>query len=193
MQHKLLNNLATVRSGYPFRDRLTHDAQGNVRVLQIRDLRSHLTPLAENLLLIKAPESAAARPLQPGDVVIPARGDHYHAVNFNLHEPTIASSQLLMLRATSPEILPQYLCWALNQPEAQHALRNATRGTSMPLLSRESLGEIDIPLPSLATQRKIIELQELWEREQQLTQQLLNNREAMLKGMVQKLMTRDTA
>ena len=58
----------------------------------------------------------------------------------------------------------------------------------MPLLTRRSLSTIKIPVPTLTTQRRIVELHELWQREQALTQQLLTNREHMLKGMFQALM-----
>lgn len=58
----------------------------------------------------------------------------------------------------------------------------------MPLLSKHSLGALKIPLPRLETQQKIVELQQLWEQEQQLTQQLLNNRETLLKGMFKQLL-----
>ncbi len=139
------------------------------------------------MALIKSPTGRATL-LEPGDIVIPARGEHYQAVSFALPEPTLASSQLLTLRVTSDTVLPGYLCWALNQPGPQHTLRNESRGSNIPLLTRQSLGAVQVPLPPLATQQKIIELQQLWEQEQQLTQQLLDNRETLLKGMFQQLL-----
>jgi restriction endonuclease S subunit len=184
-----LSSLATIRSGFPFRERIEHNNAGDVRVLQIRDLRLKLALNAADLPLIKSPKGRATL-LQAGDIVIPARGEHYQAVNFTLPEPTLASSQLLTLRVTSDAVLSSYLCWALNQPKPQHTLRIESRGTNMPLLTRKSLGAVRIPLPPLATQQKIIDLQQLWEQEQQLTRQLLNNRERMLKGMFQQLLSR---
>ncbi|RLA38801.1 MAG: restriction endonuclease subunit S [Gammaproteobacteria bacterium] len=182
-----LSTLASIRSGFPFRERIKHVNTGDVRVLQIRDLRLNPVLKATNLPLITSPKGRA-KFLEPGDIVIPARGEHYHAVNFTLSEPTLASSQLLTLRVTSDTVLPGYLCWALNQPKTQHTLRNESRGTNMPLLTRQSLSMVKVPVPPLATQQKIIDLQQLWEQEQQLTQQLLNNRESMLKGMFKQLL-----
>lgn len=182
-----LSTLASICSGFPFRERIKHVNTGDVRVLQIRDLRLNPVLEAANLPLIKSPKGRVNF-LEPGDIVIPARGEHYHAVNFTLSEPTLASSQLLTLRVTSDIVLPVYLCWALNQPESQHTLRNESRGTNIALLTRQSLSMVKVPVPPLATQQKIIGLQQLWEQEQQLTQQLLNNRESMLKGMFQQLL-----
>jgi restriction endonuclease S subunit len=188
MRRKYLSSLATIHSGYPFRGRLQNDPTGEVRVLQIRDLRLNDMLNPDDMTKIKAPRSQAARLLEPGDIIIPARGEHYRAISFNLPAPTIASSQLLTLRVTSDEVLSDYLCWALNQAAAQHTLRSESRGSNIPLLSRQSLGAVSIPVPALTTQKKIIELQQLWEQEQQLTKQLLANRETMLKGMFQQLM-----
>lgn len=184
-----LSSLATIRSGFPFREGVEHNDAGEVRVLQIRDLRVNSVLKAADLPLIKRPKGRANL-LEPDDIVIPARGEHYKAVSFTLAEPTLASSQLLTLRVTSDAVLPGYLCWALNQPEPQHTLGNESRGSNMPLLSRKSLGAVRVPLPPLTTQQKIIDLQQLWEQEQQLTQQLLGNRETLLKGMFQQLLQR---
>ena len=182
-----LSSLATIRSGHPFRERVEHFEAGDVRVLQIRDLRLGRVIEATDMPLIKNPRGRSTL-LESGDIVIPARGEHYQAVSFTLPEPTLASSQLLILRVTSDTVLPDYLCWALNQPGPQHTLRNESRGSNMPLLTRQSLGAVQVPLPPLATHQKIIDLQQLWEQEQQLTQQLLNNRETLLKGMFQQLL-----
>ncbi len=188
MQYTELDNLARIQSGYPFRGSVRHDPSGDIRVLQIRDLRQAGTLNAEALSRVMAPDNHTVHLLQPDDIVMPARGDHRKAVPFTLTEPTIPSSHLHTVRVTSSDVLPGYLCWALNQPKPQHAMQNEARGTAMPLLTRHSLSRIEIPVPTLATQHRIVELHELWQREQALNQQLLTNREHMLKGMFQALM-----
>jgi hypothetical protein len=95
---------------------------------------------------------------------------------------------LYTLRVAGGNVLPAYLSWALNQPPTQHAMQKQARGTAMPLLTRRGLGAIRIPVPKFATQQRIVELHELWQREQALTQQLFVNREHMLNGMIQQLM-----
>lgn len=188
MQYTTLDNLARIRSGYPFRGPVRHDPGGDVRVLQIRDLRRPGTLSADAMSRVRAPDKHSRHLLKPGDVVMPARGDHREAISFMLEEPTIPSSHLYALRASGDDVLPAYLGWALNQPAAQHALQNEARGTAMPLVTRRSLGTIRIPVPTLDTQRSIVELHALWQHEQTLTQQLLTNRENMLNGMIRQLM-----
>lgn len=56
------------------------------------------------------------------------------------------------------------------------------------MLSVASAGQLKIPVPSIESQEKIIQINRLWEREQQLLRKLLNNREHMLKGMYSQLL-----
>ena len=193
MQYTELDNLARIRSGYPFRGSVKNDPTGDIRVLQIRDLRQPEKLRAKAVSRVRAPDNYLPHLLQPDDIVVPARGDHRKAVPFTLTAPTIASSHLHTLRVTSPDVLAGYLCWALNQAEPQHAMQNEARGTAMPLLTRRSLGTVDIPVPTLETQRRIVELHELWQRERTITRQLLKNREDMLGGMIQQLMSNSQA
>ena len=193
MQHTTLNNLARIHSGFPFRGRVEHDPAGDMRVLQIRDLRRNANLSAADLTLFRVPDSRMTQPLQADDIILPARGDNRRAIRFTLSEPTIASSHLHTVRVTSPDVLPAYLCWVLNQPEPQHAMRKEARGTAIPLLTRRSLGAISIPVPTLAIQHKIVEMHNLCQREQRLMQDLLTNREALLKGMIQQLMNIEPA
>jgi hypothetical protein len=188
MQYATLDNLVNIRSGYPFRGPVRHDPAGDIRVLQIRDLRRPGALQVDTLSRVRAPHKHAAHLLQPGDIVMPARGEHREAASFALEEPTIPSSQLYTLRVAGGNVLPAYLSWALNQPPTQHAMQKQARGTAMPLLTRRGLGAIRIPVPKFATQQRIVELHELWQREQALTQQLFVNREHMLNGMIQQLM-----
>ncbi|KZZ49718.1 hypothetical protein A3759_26000 [Thalassolituus sp. HI0120] len=64
----------------------------------------------------------------------------------------------------------------------------ASQGSSIPMLSTSAAKELKIEIPNIETQYKILQLNKLWEQEQQLTQALLNNRETMLQGMFQQLL-----
>ena len=56
------------------------------------------------------------------------------------------------------------------------------------MLNAKLAKELELAIPDLSTQQKILHLNELWEKEQQLTQTLLNNRETMLQGMFQHIL-----
>ena len=77
----------------------------------------------------------------------------------------------------------------LGTQPATDAEEIASQGTSMPMLSRAAAEELELDIPDLATQQKILRLNQLWEKEQRLTRALLKNRETMLQGMFRHLLT----
>ena len=85
-------------------------------------------------------------------------------------------------------VLPEYLCWYLNQPNVQHRLRYESQGSSMPMLSIGSISQFLIEVPNLEIQQSIIKLNRLWEQEQVLAHKLLTNREQLMQGIFQKLL-----
>jgi restriction endonuclease S subunit len=118
--------------------------------------------------------------------VLPSRGDRYDAALIRSNLPTLASGQLYILHPSRAGLTPEYLCWYLNQPEARNYILKNRAGTGIPTLSRPVLGDLPVPVPAVKTQHKIVELQQLWQQEQSLSQQLLTNRQKMLDGIFSK-------
>ena len=190
--HKPLNAIADIRAGHTFRGRIEEDPAGNIPVLQIKDLKDRAMLTADQLPRIHWPgEKTSARDIpaaQPGDIVLPARGEYYRAAVLQGNKPVIVTNQLFILRVTSKDITPEYLSWYMSQSTAQHYFLTHRSGTSMPMLNKQSLGALPVVVPPLKTQDKIVSLQRCWEQEKHVTEQLLNNREKMLKGIFQQLL-----
>lgn len=189
---KNLKDIAEIRSGYTFRGAIPEAGEGDYHVLQIRDVRNNSSISVKDLPFIQAADIKQAVTLQAGDVVIPARGEYNQAVMFtvtdNNEKPVIPSNQLFVLRVKQDRVEPGFLCWFLNQREAQDYLKSEMRGTNMPFISRESLSHLSVPVPPVQVQKKIVHMLALWEREKDRTAQLLQNREAQLKGAFRQLM-----
>lgn len=183
-----LRTLADIRVGYSFRTKIENDAQGDVRVLQISDIRNTTTLDPYALPLVRWTVASQPPFLRRGDVVMPARGDHYEALAIESDEPMVASGQLFVIEPRSAAVHPGYLCWFLNQPESRTYMLKNRAGSSIPSLSRAALGDLQVTMPSMETQQKILDLAQLWQREQLLSQQLLANRQKMLDGIYSKLL-----
>lgn len=185
---KPLNTIANIRAGHTFRGKINEDPTGNLPVLQIKDLKGRAMLTADQLSRINWQGAKVVATVQPGEILLPARGEYYRASILLGDEPVIATSQLYVLRLTSKEITPEFLNWYLNQSPAQHYFQTHRSGTSMPMLNKQSLGALPIAVPTLATQEKIVSVQRCWEQEQQLTKQLLANRKKMFNGIFQQLL-----
>lgn len=202
MNHTIqLGAVADIRIGYTFResvDEVTPE-RGNARVAQIKDLRKRWDDTGSRLVNVAdLPaihwQGKSSLFVEPDCVLLPSRGEFLKAFYWPTADtddqelPVIVSSQLLFIRSTSEQVLTEFIGWSLNQTSAQNFLRMGSAGSSMPMLKKKDLVELPLPIPSLETQHKILQLNRLWEQEQQLTQALLKNREAMLQGMYQQLL-----
>lgn len=186
--HKPLQSLADIRTGHTFRGKIPEDPQGDVRFVQIKEVKGQTSLRSENLPRMQWQGCGEPPLLAEGDILIPARGEHYDAAVIDGVLPSIATSQLFVLHPCSKNISSEYLGWYLNQPAARNYFRANSTGTSIPMLNKTTLGALLVPVPPLEIQRKIVALQRLWEQEKRLTEQLLQNRETMLAGVFQHLL-----
>lgn len=198
--HKLvrLSDVVEIRTGFTFREKIKEQLSGNAYIVQIKDVRNiweetytcHL--YSEDLPKINWVGKTNMQ-ITSGCVLLPSRGEYYKASYFlgsrNPSDlPVIVSSQFLILYSQEQDILPEYLCWYLNQPIAQYELRKESQGSNIPMLTVNSVSQFKVLLPPIEIQQQIITLNRLWEQEQILTHKLLKNREQMMQGMFQKLL-----
>lgn len=201
-QVKALGDIADIRSGFTFRGRIDELTKGgNAHVGQIKDVRSawehtNTAMLHAHQLPMINWEGRDRAFASPGSILLPSRGSkggYFRAsclVSDQSSElPVVISSQFLII-TPKQGVLPEFLCWALNRPEIQHwiAEGGGSQGTSLVMLNATTIKELPLDIPARPIQQKIVHLNELWEKEQQLTQSLLNNRETMLQGMFQHLL-----
>jgi len=101
--------------------------------------------------------------LESGDILLATKGvDPFAAIYDGRYEPAVASSVFTVIRIKDPSTtLPEYLQWYLNHPTTTNTLVAASRGTSIPLITRDVVEELEIPLPSVNKQKQIVRLHEL--------------------------------
>jgi restriction endonuclease S subunit len=145
-----------------FRDKApVHNAGGNAHSLTIKDIVSKGPLNFAELPQIDVDKSQLTNQLQPGDVLLPGRGDNYVARHFSgCPRPVFPIGQINVLRP-SGELNSEYLTWYLNQDEAQRFIEQSLGGASTKALSKTRLLEMPIPLPSLRVQEKIAYLQSM--------------------------------
>lgn len=118
--------------------------------------------------------------LQKGDLLVVAKGfEHFAAVFEELNAPAVASSTFIVARVTRPDVLPEYLAWFINHPATQAKLSGAAKGTSMPAISISELANLEILLPDLPTQTKVMNVEKLRIQEKQLLHRIEWLRDAM--------------
>ena len=164
-----VGDIAMVRSGYPFRTRLEADPQGNAFVLQMKDVSPNAAAdiAGAILTLVKAP---AAHRLRVGDVVLKGRGSTHCAVVEEVPAslPLVAAAPIFVLRADRQKVEPAFLRWLLNHPSTQARLSATAVGTYVPTVTKALIEALEVDVPPLETQRLIVEVATLADREREL-------------------------
>ncbi|HAS8546024.1 TPA: restriction endonuclease subunit S [Vibrio vulnificus] len=201
---RLLSDIADIRTGYTFREKVdeVEESIGTARIAQIKDVREiaetsnsfWLDPSQLPAIDWQGKDKAL---VDSGTVILPSRGSRggYFQASCVMQSsgdalPLVVTSQFLVITPKA-DVLPEFLCWSLNQPAIQFLLSEGagSQGSAMAVMLKTSIGnEIQLTIPSIETQKKILHLNQLWEKEQALTQALLTNRKTMLQGMFQQLL-----
>ena len=141
-------------------------SDGNVSCLQVKDL------------LMDSPEITATKTsltkkidkylLKKGDILFACKGITYLCKVFDYDIPAVASTTLYSIRLHTNIITPEYLCWYMNHPTIAAAINNERMGTGSPMIRKEVIENLEIIIPNLETQVKIVEISKLQERENEL-------------------------
>jgi Type I restriction modification DNA specificity domain len=173
-----LSELAEVQMGYPFRSRLEHDPQGDVTVIQMKDIDDANLLHFEEAMKVALPKGKARHLLRAGDLLFRSRGRSNGAAQvLEGIVPAVLSAPMLLIRPHA--VLPEYLCWYINTPATQAQLAALAEGTSVRMISAEALKALEVPLPSLTAQQRIAQAGALAEQEQSLLDRIATLRQRL--------------
>ncbi|MEL6361754.1 MAG: restriction endonuclease subunit S [Pseudomonadota bacterium] len=166
-----IDEICEIQSGYTARGRLSPSPLG-VPALQLRDLTDRerwdeIEPECFQLGQMKERYFAG-----PGDVLFRSRGatNTASAIPADWAHLAVAILPLILLKPDVSRIRPAFLAWSINQPFAQLHFDRRARGTSMRMVPRGVLAELEIDLPDLKTQDMILETSRLSEEAYALEQ-----------------------
>jgi hypothetical protein len=177
-----LAEIAEVRPGYLARKGVKPRADGTHHLLQIRDFTHDRSTVDPTSLVRFTPDSLSSlQPLQAGEVVFLARGaKNFACATAPVPDCTLAAGYFFVLHPRNT-VLPGYLAWCLNQTATLRALtRAATSGAHMPVVRRSDIENVQIPVPPLAVQRTIVELDNLMREEKSLLQELSRKKHELI-------------
>ncbi len=178
-----LKRIATIQSGYISRGKIEPLDQGSHFLLQARDVDAdRLSYQAGSLIRFNPSLSDKDWGLVLNDILFMARGSRNYSILIKeIPKPTLAAASFFIIRVTSPEVRPDYLCWYLNQPPvAKYLQQQSGRGVHMPVVRRSVLESIQVPIPSLAVQEKIATLNDLLGNEVAMLEKLAEKRREMI-------------
>jgi restriction endonuclease S subunit len=175
-----LDSITEIRMGATMRGR---DAtrpvpEGRFRFLRIGDISQDGNFDQATLERVEPNEPISdSLVLREGDVLLPNRGTRTTALAFpGADAPTIVGSQFFILRGNRTKVWPEYLAWFLRSEAAHQHFEGRRKGSYVQIIQRKDVGELQMPLPPLVEQRKIVEIAHLAQQERILSEKLTNLR-----------------
>lgn len=178
-----LCDIADVRMGYPFRSRVKHDPQGNVAILQMKDIDTPTLLRVDEAIRVTLSDVKDQHLIRQGDLVFRSRGSSnlVALIGAPIDGVVLAAP---MLRIRTHAVTPAYLQWFINLQGTQALLRARAEGTSVQMISKSELEDLDVPVPSSTHQRLIVEAADLMQKEQSLASEIATRRKNMLEGVL---------
>ncbi len=187
---KALKYIASIQTGLTFRTRLEHSPKGNVLVVQMKDFSADNRIDCEKLTLIEIQNLKERQMVHINDLIFRSRGFRNSAalIDRELKDTTVAAP-LLRVRVHDTSVLPAYLCWFINSPLSQSFLQRHATGTAMRMVSKKALDALEVRIPSISTQQRIIELNRLADKEKNILESLSIKRKQLVESKLMQAIT----
>ena len=139
------------------------DPDGSVRLTQLADVGvAHFRDRSDRWLREDQAERLSCTRLVPGDILIARMPDPIGRACMVPEGIGAAVSvvDVAILRLRRTDVDARYVMWAINAPEFHQSVVAKESGTTRKRISRRNLGLLQVPLPSIEEQRRIVDLLE---------------------------------
>jgi len=178
-----------ISSGYSFRKKIDDDKNGNIKVIQLKDLINDYTVIDNTCFKVSSKKINSKYILIDGDVLFISKGYNNKAITFSSDKYPgnyMASSALFVISMDKTVANPRYISWYINQSRIQNFIKQNTSGTYTPTVNRKVVENIPLKLPDLEKQNRIAQLAQLTVKEKFLQQKIQNKREMLVNAQLLK-------
>jgi len=180
-----LKDIAQVISGYTFRERLDVYPDGDVAVIQMKNLDAQNRLCTDDLPRVDIADLGERQLLRQGDVIFRSRGTFHTAALFSEDVGrAVVAAPLMVIRLSGTKVLPEYLRWFINLPATQAKLSMLATGTHVQTVNKGAIEDIEIPIVQPVQQRRIAELAELSKYEQAISTRIAERKARVLEEML---------
>lgn len=182
-----LSELADIKLGYSFREAIASEENGDIGVVTAKNIDKESIELG-GVVKIKDRQLKSKHFLQNGDIVINTRLNFKSGIYKDTYSiKTIVASPLIIIRVYSSKISPEYLNIYLNLDIAQQNLKATADTGVIPFLSLGQIKGIDVFVPNIEKQRKVIEFDLLRKKEAAINQQVAHLKSQINKKVISSL------
>ncbi len=125
--------------------------------------------------------------VKQGDILLRLREPNLAVYIDKKYENLIFSSLMVRVKIKDNRFDPQFIAHYLNSNTVKKALSSELSGTTIPMIKVADVNEIKIPLTNLDKQKKIVEYLKLAHQENELLQNLINQKQKYSKEIFETL------
>lgn len=182
-----LSDIADIRLGHPFRGTVEQHDNGDVKVIQVKDTEATGEITQSTVVLTQLSTRKQPDWLQNGDVLFVAKGaKHFSVLVEQVLERTVCSPHFFVVRikpSLRDVILPDFLCWQLNQQPAQRYFKATAEGSMYLSIRRQVLENVPIKVLTVEHQQRLTALHRCAVKEQKVLEKLIENRQQQLEAI----------
>jgi restriction endonuclease S subunit len=192
MKQRIID-LCKLSNGANIRKMPDNEQSGDIYVIQYKNI-----DFENELLDLKSIAKISSKELKidprdflsEGDMVFTGNGNKNKAILIpgNMDLPIIATHHFTVIsKVKKHEIIPEYLALFINQ--SGKFFNMASQGSVQRNISKENLSTLEVSVPSLELQKRAASIQELITKEKKITQQLIDNRQRLMQGIINEYIT----
>jgi len=186
-----LNNLASIRTGLVLaRKKAKLDSIDKIEYEQI-SLKSFGNGIKidnlQNDTFISAQKIDRKYLTQKGDIIVRLRAPNFALYIEKDDENLLIHSLLAVIRVKSDKINPKYLAYYINSRFAQKDLKQNVKGTTISMLKTADLENLKVVLPPLQEQNKLVKFLELADKERELLNSIIQEKEKLSQSILDKI------
>lgn len=154
-----IGEIAEIRAGYTSRGRLECSPEGEVAIVQNKDIADGRVNLS-GLERMELAAGTTMNRVHRGDIVFRTKGASFcfALVEEEPERETIVASPLSLMRVREGAADSAYLVWLLSQERMQAVLNSVAQGRLMKVVSKAALEKMELSLPPMEEQRRVAEI-----------------------------------
>ena len=187
-----LKKIADIRTGLVLSRKkasLSSEIKISYPLLSLKDFGEDIVPAQNTSEMFVATEKIKEIYLtQPGDVIIRLRRPVRALYIDTNHAGRIVPSLMVLVRTRDADIDPRFLTYTIHSSTCQASLMREIKGTTIAAIKTRDLEHLDIPLPPMAIQQKVVTLMQTMRREQDLLEELIREKKQLSQSVLDTIM-----
>ncbi len=189
-----IKQITNITAGHTFRGKIPEVKKSGVIAIQMKNLSIVDGIDWRSCIETEVNSKRGLKYLNEGDILFTARGGNNFAVTIDKipdNKRVVAAPQFHVLSNINKAVIPEYLAWLLNRTPCQRYFQREAAGSLTKSLRIKTMEETQIIIPSLQTQKSIINLAKTLKQEQHILKQLIHNGEKTMNAIANDLFVSD--